>query len=485
VEWCHIPVYGCNSLIVTSQAILYEGTNVIEIHTTHIPPITGSCPGDSFGSYGQVVQGVRDETGTLEYYPTNRGHNNLPTNWGITGIDNDARRFTPNGQSTYIIDSIPFNPWIIIDSMSSVDLKWYAPGQPNVPFTTGACATVTPDGSQHYYTVSFSGNAGCEQDTVFFIDTVHINYGTAYDTTNVSICQGETYPFFGRHLHESGQYDTLFSSAEGCDSFITLNLTVNPMPDVTIKGSQNVEICEGAATVLALNNPEASSTYQWSKDGAPLPGETSSKITVDEAGSYAVTATTDKGCEATSKTFSLVVHPTPTATINPIDSQVICAYDTLTISAQPGTNYDYRWSPEKPFRQITGPEGQKVTGVFLEPTQVVLTVYNEFGCYDHDTALVATKPCCDVFVPNAFTPNNDGSNDYFQAHLQNGQILLGMQVFDRLGHIVYDNEHPKSGWDGNYQDGQAAPAGTYMYYIQYTCADGKLYHKKESVTLIR
>lgn len=488
VEWCSLPVFGCNSLIVTSQAILYEGTNIIEIHTTKIPPITGNCPTASFGYYGQVVQGVRNELGTFEYFPTDRGPITSPTNWGLTGINNDGMRFTPTSSTVYTTSPIPFNAWIIIDSLSSMDLKWHAEGQPNLPIGTGPCVTATPDGQIDYYTVSFNGNAGCENDLVSFIDTVHIHYGTSYDTTQMEICAGTTYHWFGRDLFKAGNYDTLLKTVMGCDSFLRLQLIVNPLPNIALKNfSSTIGLCGSDSAVLSILNPESTTTYQWFKDGSPIaPNGQTFKYTVKQAGVYTVTATTDKGCTLTSQKVTVTANPSPEAAIVPIPETVICAYDTLEIAAVAGAGYDYRWTPEKPFRVITGPDGQKVKGVFLDPlTTVTLTVYNQYGCYDTATTLVQTKPCCEVFIPNAFSPNGDGLNEYFNPQLQLGQILLTMQVFDRYGKLVYNNTNIKKGWDGKYEDGAEASNGVYMYFIKYTCADGKLYEKKESVSLIR
>lgn len=303
---------------------------------------------------------------------------------------------------------------------------------------------------------------------------------------NVALCQGETYNFFGKEYYATGVYDSLFTNTSGCDSVVRLNLTVNPLPDVTIKGFKDLEICDGDSVRVALETPEASSTYQWLKDGSAIAGATYPEIMLHDAGDYRVKATTDKGCTAISDNIKVRVRPNPVAAIAPFDNEIICAYDTAQLSAVTGPNYDYRWTPEKPFRAVTGPEGQTVRGVFLEPaTLVVLTVNNEFGCHDSASVMINTKPCCEVFVPSAFTPNGDGSNDYFKPQLQPGQILTWMKVFNRLGQLVYDNKAPDKGWDGNFENGQPAPIDTYMYYIEYTCADGKIYHKKESLTLVR
>jgi len=483
VEWCNIPLYGCSSMKVTTQIILYETTNVIEVHTTNITPIVGNCPSASSGSFGLVVQGVRDAAGLLPYYTPGR---DPAGNWGTLGATNDARRFTPNGTSTYMIDTIPFNPWLIIDSMNTPSLKWYAANDVNGVIATGACATVTTTANIPYYVVKYEGLAGCLNDTVVLTDTVHVHFGTTYDTTNVAICAGESYSFFGKLLYAEGIYDTLFTSNQGCDSSIALRLTINPNPNVLIEGSSSIDICEGTSSSFRLSNPETTSTFQWTRDGNPIPGETGSEITSTESGVYRVIATTDKGCQAISKPYTLNVHPTPVAKIKPITlTEVMCAFDTLSLSADTDPSFQFRWEPGKAFRSLTGNESSTVTGIFDEPTNVILTVYNEFGCYGSDSVFVNTKPCCDVFIPNAFSPNGDGNNDYFTPVLQPSQTIVTFQVFNRTGQLVYDNANPKKGWDGKFENGKDAPAETYMYFIQYTCADGQNYTKKESFHLIK
>lgn len=304
--------------------------------------------------------------------------------------------------------------------------------------------------------------------------------------TDVSICSGETYNWFGKEYYNAGTYDSTFTNVAGCDSIVRLNLTVNPLPNVATKGAMALGICEGSSTKLSLVTSESNVTYQWMRDGYPVSGQTNYFIEASLPGRYKVVATTDKGCTKTSAEFNLTVNPNPVAKVQPLSNEIICAYDTMEVMADQGANYEYRWSPEKPFRNVTGAEGQKVKGVFIDPTtQVVLTVFNEFGCYDSDTALVQTKPCCEVLIPNAFSPNGDTKNDYFNPMLQNGQILLSFKVYDRFGKLVYNNETPKLGWNGNYKDGTPAASAVYMYYVKYTCADGKLYEKKESITLLR
>jgi len=319
--------------------------------------------------------------------------------------------------------------------------------------------------------------------------TIRINpvYKFGMDSV-IEICNGTTYEFFGRQYYATGLYDTVFTTVKGCDSIYYLNLQVNPLPDVTLNngnGAYEVGLCPGSSNTLTVVRPEAGTTYQWYDGGAALQGETGPAYVVNSEGRYWLTAVTDKGCTDTSQKITVVIYPEPEAVIEPLEEETICAYDTLKLTARQTGADDYRWEPAKAFRLVSGAEGREVSGIFTQPTAVTLAVYNEYGCWDSATMMVQTRPCCNVFVPNAFSPNGDNLNEYFNPVLENGQILLSMQIFDRWGKLVYNNSNIARGWDGKYEDGTEAASDTYMYFIKYTCADGKLYDKRESLSLIR
>jgi gliding motility-associated-like protein len=475
VEFCKVPLFSCNTMLVTDQCILYEGTNVIEHHI-------GEKPMGCAWQGGTAIQGLIGNNGAIEIYVPGRGLPN--TQWGAT---QDGRRFTPNGVNTYIIDTIPYNPRVIVPDVDSSNIQWFEEGNP-ISIGSGASINVTPTANINYYLAKITGQNGClGLSTYTFIDTVYINYGTAYDTVDVEICAGTTYNWFGKQIFNVGNYDTLLKTQMGCDSFLRTRLYVNPLPDVTLKGTKNVEICEGSATMLALANPSNNNTYQWYKDGYPIAGETSYQYSANSAGLYYCVATSNKGCVSTSDAFKLNVNPNPKAEIEALSSDKLCVFDSLTIMAKPGNSYEYRWEPSKVFRPVHGDaEGRIVTGIFNDPSTLVsLTVYNQYGCYDSDSVMVNAVPCCEVFMPNAFSPNGDGMNDYFKPMLEPGQIITSLRVFDRYGKMVYDNSNVKMGWNGSYPNGDLADNGVYMYHMTYTCADGKKYDKKESVTLIR
>src|SRR5690606_5454173 len=127
-----------------------------------------------------------------------------------------------------------------------------------------------------------------------------------------------SYNFLGRPVYEQGQYDTLFSSAMGCDSFITLNLTVNPLPNVSMKQNPNLDLCSGDSVRIGIDHPETGVTYQWQKDGSNLPGETDPSLMIHGGGTYVLNAATNFGCKASTDPIMVTSRDKPEAQIAPL-----------------------------------------------------------------------------------------------------------------------------------------------------------------------
>jgi len=128
--------------------------------------------------------------------------------------------------------------------------------------------------------------------TVHGCDSVVTLTLTVYPSYNIPVshemCQGESYDFFNETLTSSGTYMKTFQTANGCDSVITLTLTVHPLPTAEITGPATL-CTDSSATLVA--GPAAS--YLWST------GDTTQAIGVTAEGSYTVTVTGAHGCAAT------------------------------------------------------------------------------------------------------------------------------------------------------------------------------------------
>lgn len=124
------------------------------------------------------------------------------------------------------------------------------------------------------------------------------------------------------------------------------------------------------------------------------------------------------------------------------------------------------------------------TIIALQNTQVILTGYNSRKCSYTDTLDIIVIPDCgEMFVPTAFSPNNDGVNDVLYAR---GKCLetLKFQVFNRWGEMVFETTDPKKGWDGTF-NGDLMNTGVFVYRLEGKGYDGKGYSYKGNVTLIR
>src|SRR5690606_30704621 len=93
-------------------------------------------------------------------------------------------------------------------------------------------------------------------------------------------------------------------------------------------------------------------------------------------------------------------------------------------------------------------------------------------------------PCCEVFMPDAFTPNNDGHNDSYKPIDIEIHTLLQFMIVNRQGRIVFETKDPLERWDGTYK-GVPQDLGTFSYYMKYICADGNTMEKKGNFILIR
>jgi gliding motility-associated-like protein len=121
------------------------------------------------------------------------------------------------------------------------------------------------------------------------------------------------------------------------------------------------------------------------------------------------------------------------------------------------------------------------TGSYL----VVLVATNASGCTDTATIIIDVTELSALVIPNVFTPNGDGNNDYFKPVLAEGLSKFKMVIYDRWGLKMSEVTNESLGWDGKSKNGSDAPDGTYYYIVTADGADGKKYEFTGYVSLIR
>ncbi len=133
----------------------------------------------------------------------------------------------------------------------------------------------------------------------------------------------------------------------------------------------------------------------------------------------------------------------------------------------------------------TGPINAPEIFTAMENFVYDVIITDSKGCSTNGsiTVQVLNNP---VEIPNVFSPNNDGTNDFFTVVSKVPVTVIEFKVWNRWGQLVYDNEGGLAGWDGS-QDGKPAGSDVYVYYFKYeiTGGTGKQYVEKGDVTLLR
>jgi gliding motility-associated-like protein len=129
------------------------------------------------------------------------------------------------------------------------------------------------------------------------------------------------------------------------------------------------------------------------------------------------------------------------------------------------------------------------TTTITQSTLYTLNVSDDFGCFDGTYSFRYNVTDGAFKMPNAFTPDGDGTNDYFNLvtdNENNFEILevTRFEVFNRWGQKVYDNDTPGQGWDGM-QNGKPAASDVYIYIIETAFSGCPGTEFRGNVTLIR
>jgi gliding motility-associated-like protein len=156
---------------------------------------------------------------------------------------------------------------------------------------------------------------------------------------------------------------------------------------------------------------------------------------------------------------------------------------TTTISASPsgGTApYSYLWNPTNDVSQVIS-VAPTVTTIYC------VTVTDANKCSDSACVTVNVEFNCGdgPFLPNAFSPDNDGKNDYFLPRNVCFKSFL-LVIYDMWGRDIFKTEDlTTKGWDGKYANGTLAETGSYVYRLTYELVNGDKGTKNGTVTLVR
>ncbi len=344
---------------------------------------------------------------------------------------------------------------------------------------TGATSYVWQDGSGNetftattpgkYYVTAVFPN-GCTASDTIQIDTSDLSIDLYSDTT---ICRGttvvlhagagySTYTWSNGSNNEStvadsGSYSIIVTDVFGCEATDTIEVHID---DITVSLGNDFPICAGATTTIDAG--AGYETYLWQD------GSTDQTINVD-SGNYNVIVTDVFGCTATDDIF-----------ISLSEVYVSLGIDTAVCNGvgylmNAGSGYaTYLW--------MNGTTDS--TLLSNQPGIYSVIVTNDLGCAASDSILIGDVICDQIFLPIAFSPNQDGTNDSY--HILNAEDVaaLDFNIYNRWGQLIFTSNDATIGWNGKYKN-QDCDLGVYIFVLNGVLKNGIAVSMKGNVTLVR
>ena len=278
------------------------------------------------------------------------------------------------------------------------------------------------------------------------------------------------YPGLGSYPVQLILYDQCLDQRDTLnqDLIVSLRQAALVNPDLTACIGTDVEL--GASDVSGAR-------YQWTGPNGFFSEEQYPMLTdlqFADSGAYVVIGNVS-GCKTFPATQQIAVKPLPSPNLGP--DTLICPSEDLSYILDPGDFNDYQWqdlSRNSTFEAV----GEGVFWVRVE---------NEFACVETDTLNLQERCPTRIYVPNVFSPNDDGINDEFRVFAQD-VIRFNLRVYNRWGGLLFESNDPEQHWDP-WNDGEPLSSGVYTWMIEVEGykEDGSIYTEvlAGSVTLIR
>lgn len=380
------------------------------------------------------------------------------------------------------------------------------------------------------YEATISQSGSC--DSLYQLNVSFLNPLSGNESFN--ICDGDTIEFWGTPVWEAGVYDSVFYSVfSGCDSTHSINLLVDPLPQV----AEAIVTCVGETiewqgqdldapgnysalingndvdcdTVLNLDftwlappslEVEAGSSCQNDSSGyitiiptgvSPpfsfqwnAPGLNGSELTNLPPGTYQVTLSDAIGCTAETS-IEVAESPTPFVELPAIiELKLGETYQINPVVFSSG-DLQFFWTPNI---GLSCSDCLDPLVDIVDDSRYTLQVINEGGCVAIDSISFRIRKDRNVYIPNAISTNNDGINDYFTVFTDESVAQIStMKIFDRWGELILEKKNfqpndPSLGWDGTFK-GKPMNPGVFVYVIDLLFKDGVTIPYSGDLVIIR
>jgi hypothetical protein len=274
-----------------------------------------------------------------------------------------------------------------------------------------------------------------------------------------------------------GVYSATITDINGCLGNVGFTITAAPSFTATVTGTPaDCGLSNGTASVSALGGV-GTLVYSWNPGG-----QNTMSIGNLSAGTYTAVVTDANNCTSTSS-YTVTVSGSLNIIVTPASSVINIGESVdLTATIDPSIlGETYQWSP------VNGLNCTACSNPSATPTQTttyIVTVTLPDGCSDTASALVQINSVCgEVFIPDSFSPNNDGHNDVFRVY-GNCILTFNLRVYDRWGELVFDTDKAQNGWDGTFRD-KELNSGVYVFKVDIVLSDGTEVKESGNLHLIR
>lgn len=259
----------------------------------------------------------------------------------------------------------------------------------------------------------------------------------------------------------------------GINCTMTKEILIEVLPKISPSISPSVTICNGQSTRLVA---DGSNTYSWTPSASLNNGTIANPIANPSVTTMYTVNISNYGNCTVPATVLVRVNPTPTVfagedfAVNLDEPMYLNANGSGTLTWIAGEGIFCSVCPNS---QIT----PKISGCYK------VRATNSFNCIADDEVCVEVTTNYNIYIPNIFTPNDDGLNDVFIVY-GTGLSKFEMLIFDRWGEKLFSSNDQLKGWDGVFK-GKISKNDVYPYLIKYTSLDGKTHTKSGHVTLLK
>ena len=433
-----------------------------------------------------------------------------------------------------ILPTLPTNDFILCngDTMSltifgtgSTTFQWQSSTDgitfTNIPNATDSTVTIGPLSSNTQYQVIIYSPLGCPAISSIATVTV-VPAPNITITQDTSLCLGQSIQLFASggtsyvwspnnntlsdvniatpicSTTVSQTYTVTVTNAFGCVATDSVRITINGLP--TVSGVGFMADCgkdNGSVRVTSIGGA-GTGPYIFSLDGIAF--QSDSTFTNLPAGNYTITIEDANGCQSQSTNVAvleqIITNAAFTANNETTITVGLAPFNVTVINnSTNATNFIWDFGNGQTGNSPISGDSTTITYNDFGDYEIILIAYDTYDrCADTVSVKVKVEGKSALIMPNIFSPNGDGKNEFFAPILYDKDTKpdgsrniteYNLQIYDRWGKLVFETNDFNTVWDGKRRNGSQATDGVYFWLVKAIGIDNQSYDLKGNVTLIR